>query len=164
MIKPIILTVLTAISGCVMDSFDDRLKIANNSTIPIYYTVEFGIKDTNIIANSPQVDQYWDAESEKMLTLPDSILKSLRYRDFVKSHHQMGKSYLEPKDTTTFRLTNINWEQMVRDSGGIQVFFFNSDTVELKDWAEVKKEYKVLQRKKVTLEELKKINWMITYP
>ena len=151
-------------SGCVMDSYKEDLKVVNKSTSRIYYTFEFGTQDTSITDHSPQIkNSYWDSNTRTMISLPDSLMKSKKYYEFVRNNCLPCKGYLEPNDTSFVGLTNIDIGQRVRAKGGLQVFFFNADTVELYDWAEIQANYKILERQVLTVEELKQKNWIVAY-
>ena len=43
-------------------------------------------------------------------------------------------------------------------------YLFSRDTLETVSWEEVVKEYKVLARYDLTLEDLERLNWTIYYP
>lgn len=46
----------------------------------------------------------------------------------------------------------------------LRVFIFSYDTLIKYDWEIIRREYRVLKRYDLTLENLKELNWSITYP
>lgn len=85
-------------SGCVMDSFDNRLIIVNNSKLEYTTLLNLEIK-TSITKFSPQIKSLNGGEENGMITLPDSIIKTSMYYEFVKNNCKSCKNYLKPKDT-----------------------------------------------------------------
>lgn len=46
----------------------------------------------------------------------------------------------------------------------MSVFIFHSDTLRAVNWAEIRCNYKILKRYDLSLDDLKRMNWTITYP
>lgn len=118
-----------------MDSFDDRLKVINQSNQPIKYMWE-------IQAPSDSTIKY---KLEYMIK-PDGPVfpgDSNSYMITNTTYEQIIRS--EPKKV-------------------FRVYIFNSDTIEKYTWERVKKENMVLKRYDLTLEELKKKKYRIVYP
>jgi len=46
----------------------------------------------------------------------------------------------------------------------MSVFIFHSDTLKKYTWEDVRNGYKILKRYDLSLEDLKQMNWKITYP
>ncbi|MEO6683368.1 MAG: hypothetical protein ABIN48_11165 [Ginsengibacter sp.] len=46
----------------------------------------------------------------------------------------------------------------------LSIFILNSDTVKVNEWGIIRSGYKILKRYDLSLEDLKKLNWTITYP
>jgi len=49
-------------------------------------------------------------------------------------------------------------------SDTVFVYVFNAATVERNPWSVIARDYLVLQRYDLTLEDLQRLNWRITYP
>jgi hypothetical protein len=46
----------------------------------------------------------------------------------------------------------------------LSIYVFDTDTLNTYDWVKVKVGYKVLKRYDLSLDDLKQMNWTITYP
>jgi hypothetical protein len=58
---------------------------------------------------------------------------------------------------------NFNYPELVRDDT-IMVYVFDADVLENTPWDTVKAKYLVLERYDLSLEDLERLNWTITYP
>lgn len=58
------------------------------------------------------------------------------------------------------------WEAKLEEvpSHMVMLFVFDADTVDLLPWDRVRREYKILRRYDLTIEDLRQLNWTITYP
>jgi hypothetical protein len=73
-------------------------------------------------------------------------------------HHK-----IEPHDTLR-RFFSVDWKNLYGENDTIAFYFFDADVMENTPWETVKKEYLVLYRYDLTLENLRTLNWVIPYP
>ena len=94
-------------------------------------------------------DRFWST------SYPDTILPST-------------KPYLisvSPNDYVEID-SGKKWEDIAKKQpeGKLSIYFFDSDTIEFYDWAQIKEGNKVMKRIDVSAEDLINMNWTITYP
>lgn len=64
-------------------------------------------------------------------------------------------------------LTFVSWETLINQNnqyGIISILIFSSDTIQTYSWEEIQKNYNVLKRYDLSLQDLERMNWTITYP
>jgi hypothetical protein len=49
-------------------------------------------------------------------------------------------------------------------SDTLMIFIFDAEVIETEEWSDVVHSYKVLKRYDLSLADLKRMNWTITYP
>ena len=156
------LILLLCLTSC--DPYDNRLMIINKSSERIYYSYEFGKINNYIPVHTPQNKVfYYNTETNKNVMLPDSIMNSKKYYEFVSNHCQSCQYYLEPNDTARLGLTNMEWPNEVQKAGGLTIIIFNADTLELNDWSEIVRQEKISKRYLLSITELNDLNWTVNY-
>ncbi len=58
------------------------------------------------------------------------------------------------------------WKEFIENlpSDTLSVFIFDSDTIKSVNWDDIQKEYSVLKRYDLSIENLEMLDWTITYP
>ena len=132
----IMLTFLTVSIGCVVDKYDSRLKLVNNSDFNLFTFSDFSdIKDTLI-----NCENCFSQEKDWIELYPkDTLLIGLHGKHYDK--------YLENNPDKIFR-----------------VFVFSSDTIKKYGWEKSKNRGVFLKRYDITLKYIKENNWIINYP
>lgn len=110
------------------------IKVSNSSTKPIYF---------------------YDASIQMETQYPDTALPKVR------------PSLVKIKSLESFRIdSRTKWEDNIqklpRDT--LSIFIIDSEEYENKSWNEVKNNYLILKRYDLSLENLKALNWTVTYP
>lgn len=86
---------------------------------------------------------------------PDTAISELKPAFFHVSPHL--KNYIGNGD---------KWENVFpglpKDT--LSIYIFSEDTLKSYDWGKVKEDYKILSRYDLSLDDLKKLNWTVTYP
>ncbi len=117
-----------------LDGTDYRLKIKNNTAKYIYY-----------------YDIY---------TYPDTSIGEINIPR-VKDNYEV-----KPNSENSIP-TQVVWERIFENdlpSDTLSIFIFNEDVINEVPWDTVKVQYLVLKRYDLSLEDLKQMNWTITYP
>jgi len=60
----------------------------------------------------------------------------------------------------------VTFEELFQSnpSGVLSIFIFDKDSVDILGWEHIREEYKILHRYDYTFDELKQMNWIVTYP
>ena len=63
-------------------------------------------------------------------------------------------------------LNSFEWADVINSlpSDTLSIYVFDEDTINSYDWSIIKSDYKVLNRFDLSVQDLEKINWAITYP
>lgn len=72
---------------------------------------------------------------------------------------------IEGNDHVNLR-SDFMWEKVIEEMplDTLSIYFFDNDTLNKYGWNRVKEGYKVLKRYDLSVDDLKKMNWTITYP
>ena len=136
--KLIVSSVLSlALTGCpefTMDPLKDRVYIKNNSP--------------------HSIDTYFAYGGNGGTAYPDTTLP---INDYTVKDIKSGTQY--PFDVNSLEST-IN--RLPADT--LSIYIFHTDTLKKYSWQEVRDGYKVLKRYDLSLEDLKRMNYTITYP
>src|SRR5882724_5922188 len=143
MAKKLIFLIAIFYSCSDIKSVDDRLKIHNYSTKPIVF--DFGEKypDTSLTSNF-----YYGltnlAASDPTEPFTHTVL---------------------PSTTNAYRFLG-SWDGEIPHipSGKLEIFVFDVDVLRNVPWDSIAKNYLILKRYDLTLDSLKKMNWLIQYP
>jgi hypothetical protein len=135
----IILSIITSASTCKrFNGWDSRLAINNKSSQPIYYAIGNGYPDTLIPGYPP---------------LPNPALSPSDHEVMPFSMHGIA--------------LNGTWESFYSDiypSDKLVFFVFDANTLETTNWDTVRARYRILKRYDLTLDSIRKMNWVLTYP
>lgn len=87
------------------------------------------------------------------------------YPDTILNTTKPSLLSVSPNDYNYLR-SSIKWEEIVKEQpeGKLSLYFFNSDTINSYDWAHIKDGNRVMKRIDLSLEDLERMNWTITYP
>ncbi len=137
MIKKILIPILFfSIQSCVVDKYDDRLKLINNSDSKLFtYSGFSDIKDTLITCDNCFTQEVNWVESYGKDTLSIGV------------HGKLYDEYLIKNPNQIFR-----------------VFVFESDTIKKYGWEKAQKDYLILKRYDINLEYIKNNKWIIKCP
>jgi hypothetical protein len=132
----IYIIIITAIfNSCIkLDGTDYRLKIKNNTSKYLYYNDQNGYPDTTI-------------EEFNNISLKDSYL-------------------IDPNSERRIP-TQVPWERIFEKnlkSDTLMIFIYDAAVIENTTWDTVKAKYMILKRYDLSLEDLQRMNWTITYP
>ena len=125
-------------------SIDDRLKIYNSSSKTIVYEISTKFPDTSLSSN------FYNVAGD---TAPTSAIQTFTH-------------VILPSNTNTYRLYG-QWEGEFSSeipSGKIEIFIFDLGALKINSWDTIAKNYLILKRYDLTLDSLKKMNWLIRYP
>lgn len=88
---------------------------------------------------------------------PDTILP--------KSNQNLISKKINPS-STYYCASGYPWDEVINDltSDTMSIFIFHSDTLDKYSWDEVREGYKILQRYDLSLKDLQKLDWSVTYP
>jgi len=135
-------TTLFIITTCVLitNSCDPMDKV---------YSIKVENRTNNTIMASAGCSKY------HMSIYPDTLLPPLK--PFLIRVNSNDYNYLDH---------SFKWEDVVSElpSDTLSIYIFDSDTVDIVPWPTVKSKYLVLKRYDLSLEDLKGMNWIITYP
>ena len=88
------------------------------------------------------------------------------YPDTLLPHSQPHLDLIKP-NTIIKLVSSRKWEDRINNlipSDTLSIYFFDADTVNICGWEEVAKDYKVLKRYDLSVDDLIKTNWTVTYP
>jgi len=110
------------------------------------------------IQNDSNIDLFVAAADGKhsISPYPDTILPNSR--PFLK---EVG-----PDERAKWE-SHGKWEDRINNlipSDTLSIYLFDADTVNICGWEEVAKDYKVLKRYDLSVDDLVKMNWTVTYP
>jgi hypothetical protein len=101
---------------------------------------------------------------------PDTSLRSNFYNvagdTAATSSIQTETHVVLPSNINTYRLWG-RWEGEFTDeipSGRLEIFIFDLGVLRNNSWDTIAKNYLILKRYDLTLDSLKKMNWLIQYP
>lgn len=134
--RNLLLLALLLLFGCKVPEYDYLLQFANNSDNPVYV----GISDIN--------DKY----------------KDTTYLYINSSPMQDGEQYKFQSHDTAAYLVYIPWDKIYKQRDTVSFYIFDAKTLETIPWQKVTENYLVLQRYDLSLVDLKKLNWVISYP
>jgi hypothetical protein len=114
-----------------------------------WYTIKIQNNTDKVIFVSAGCDKYG------LFSYPDTILTTTK----------PSLLSVSPNDYNNLR-SSIIWEEIVKEQpeGKLSIYFFNSDTINSYDWAQIKDGNRVMKRIDLSVEELENMNWTITYP
>lgn len=124
------------VQSCVVDKFDDRLKLINNSGSKLFTYSGFSNSNDTLI----ECDNCFSQEKDWVELYGHDTLS-------IGLHGKLYDEYLMKNPNKIFR-----------------VFVFESDTIKKYGWEKAQKEYMILKRFDINLEYIKYNNWIIKYP
>jgi hypothetical protein len=94
-------------------------------------------------------------KDSKMNYYPDTLLPSTEPFLIEVAPNDFGKI-----------ISSIKWTEVINNipSDTLSIYVFDSDTIRFYDWSKIKSDYKVQKRYDLSLEDMQKSNWTITYP
>lgn len=114
-----------------------------------WYTIKIQNNTNKVIFVSAGCDKYG------LFSYPDTMLTT----------NKPSLLSVSPNDYNNLR-SSIKWEEIVKEQpeGRLSIYFFNSDTLNSYNWAQIKDGNRVMKRIDLSVEELDKMNWTVTYP
>ena len=91
------------------------------------------------------------------------------YTPFPKIDTHLNKVFPNDKSDIPLFIGRDCWEVLIKDkelvsSDTLMIYVFDGELIENISWDIISSEYKVLRRYDVSLEDLQRLNWTITYP
>ncbi len=91
------------------------------------------------------------------------------YTPFSKTDAHIFKVLPNDKSDIPLFMGRDCWEVLIKDKGlvssdTLMIYVFDGELIENISWDIISSEYKVLRRYDVSLEDLQRLNWTITYP
>lgn len=136
--------------------FKIKISIAILSISIVFYSCERilgGEDDRLVIQNNSSQRIYVYTQSN----YPDTSISSY--------NPSLSKENYEVKAEEQKHIISHSWEQEVVRSASdtLMIFIFDADLVDTTSWETVIKEYKILRRYDFGLDNLREINWTVTY-
>jgi hypothetical protein len=134
----IIISIISLGSACNKDNSghgDNRLTFVNNSDLNLMILLQYNYPDTTLL------DKKWI---------------SAAYTTWGISPQSEEKLW-----------NSINWEKDIQQNNSsnmLMIFVIASDTIQTYSWEEIQKNYLVLIRYDLSLQDLESMNWTINYP
>ncbi|MDP3461205.1 MAG: hypothetical protein Q8S18_00280 [Bacteroidales bacterium] len=132
-----VLVLVLFLVGCEKNE-DGILTIENNSDITIWWKVGRSYPDTSLLIENTLWVVFSDPNAQ-----------------IVKSHSKMSSISNDSKET---------WFKANFSNDTMMVFVFDSYVMTNLPWEQVKNEYLVLKRYNLSLDDLNRISWTLTYP
>ena len=87
------------------------------------------------------------------------------YPDTTLPASKPSLTYVEVNDYN-YLINRFKWDQEILKlpNDTLSIFVFSADTIKAYKWSEIKAGYKVLKRYDLSLQDLEKSNWTVTYP
>jgi len=93
--------------------------------------------------------------SDWLSSYPDTAMSKLKPDFFYVAPHE--RNYIGNGE----KWENV-FPELPKDT--LSIYIFSADALKAYDWSKVKEGYKILKRYDLSLNDLKKLNWVITYP
>lgn len=126
-------------SGCKkLTAYNSDIQVHNNSSKSIYFSWGYSFPDTTLLGSTYLYNPAYDPVKYKIE--PNSSAPDSRYESpesFFEHNYPSGKACF---------------------------FIFDATVLETINWDTVRAKYLILKRYDFTLDSLKKLNWIITYP
>jgi hypothetical protein len=86
---------------------------------------------------------------------PDTLLPTIEPDLYTVDHGEQNKLR-----------SSFEWETVIEkmELDTLSIYFFNADTIENYSWDEIVNGYKIIERRDFSIDDLKQINWSVTYP
>lgn len=87
------------------------------------------------------------------------------YPDTTLPIKKPSLTYIEANDYN-YLINRFKWEEeipkLLKDT--LSIYFFNADTINAYGWDKIQSNYKVMRRYDLSVQDLQKTNWIVTYP
>jgi hypothetical protein len=99
------------------------------------------------------------------VTAGQELYKMKPYPDTLLPYKKPGNEIISPNNRNNL-ISSHKWEDVISSlpSDTLSIYFLDADTVNICGWEEVAKDYKVLKRYDFSVDDLKNMNWTVTYP
>ncbi len=125
---------------------------------------------SNSCENAPFVDKFYD-----IIVINNSSKDVYVHKADLDAGHQYPDTLLPSSNATFLKIpankrgyfdSKTPWEENIKNlpSDTLSVFFIDGNTLENEEWDTIRDEYLILERYDLSLEDLKKNNFTITYP
>ena len=99
------------------------------------------------------------------VTAGQELYKMKPYPDTLLPYKKPGNEIISPNNRNNL-ISSHKWEDVISSlpSDTLSIYILDADTVNICGWEEVAKDYKVLKRYDFSVDDLKNMNWTVTYP
>lgn len=131
------------VAGCVLDTFDDRIVVKNQSNERVYY----------LKCSYDKLSTMFKKSAEQV--------NGVTYINFVKE--------IRPVESRRERRmgSRTAWESYINEvceDGKLRIFTFSIDTLKKYNWKEICENERYLTKKEFSVEDLNKLNWEVKLP
>jgi len=119
----------------------------------------------------PNGDGQWDGRLKITNNSNDSIYSRLQYNypdsTILETGHPGAESTFIAPSKTEKIFSSIKWEErisFINKQNTLYVFLYSVDTLNKYPWSQIQKDYKILQRYALSIDDLQKLDWNVTYP
>ena len=73
---------------------------------------------------------------------------------------------IKPNEKSIIYDSGLSWQECFKllPADTLSVFIFNTDTLNIYPWEEIRANYKILKRYDLSYHDLKQMNWTVSYP
>ena len=140
-VKIIIVCILLVFCSC--DYSDNKFTIINETNRPLF----------------------WVSSSSDSIDVHRSIYEPFRESTSNSNTTWIESSFfIKPRGMKRKGVVNTTWEDMIRGDyfkGQMYVFIFEADTLEKYDWEDVKKNNRYFRKYRLTVDDLRKLDWKV---
>lgn len=107
-----------------------------------------------------------DSNKDLFVSVADGIHSIDPYPDTLLPYSRPYFKEIRPDERIKWE-SHGKWEDLIINqlpADTLSIYLFDSDTVNTCGWVEVAKDYKVLKRYDLSVDDLIKTNWTVTYP
>jgi hypothetical protein len=119
----------------------------------------------------PNSDGQWDGKLKIVNNTTDSLYSIIQYNypDTLLIDTGSGEitaNFIATGETKKV-FSSMKWERRIstiNEQKTISIFLFTVDTLDKYPWSQIKKDNKILQRYALSVDDLIKLDWKVTYP
>ena len=107
-----------------------------------------------------------DSKRDIYVVSADGLASVDPYPDTLLPNSQPHLDLIKP-NTHIKLVSSRKWEDRINNlipSDTLSIYLFDADTVNICGWEEVAKDYKILKRYDLSVDDLVRMNWTVTYP
>ena len=135
----------------------------------LYITITLGIQSCEKVAMDKDFPLYVQNQSSHSINvfLNDNDDNFAIYPDTTISYVQNGIIEIPSSEKQAVAGGSANWESVFKVSvpgDTLSVFVFHTDTLSKYSWSQIRKDYNILKRYDLSLGDLQRLNFVVTYP